>query len=289
MKKVAFVLYRRWAYDIYRCIAEYQRGNPSFEIVLLISTPQAEFDSNTEVFKIPTHTVEGSDHERIAELLSLNGVDVVFYYGWSWFVKETVFSKHTCVCLHPSPLPLYRGGSPLQNQIIAGEKMSAVTVFKIDEGIDSGDIYKALPMSLEGSLEDIFSRMVHLGTDITKSLIIDLIRGQLTFTPQVNFEKHPPHARRTKKQSEIEVHELQDFTYEHFFNLVRALADPYPNVCVIFPESKLFIQKIEKLDILPKNESVFNGQIDPLVSEEERRLILRLKDTHVLLTRYSFS
>ena len=43
--------------------------------------------------------------------------------------------------LHPSPLPKFRGGSPIQNQIIRGEKISAVTIFKINKIIDGGDIY----------------------------------------------------------------------------------------------------------------------------------------------------
>ena len=42
--------------------------------------------------------------------------------------------------LHPSPLPKYRGGSPIQNQIINGESKSAVTLFKINNKIDQGDI-----------------------------------------------------------------------------------------------------------------------------------------------------
>ena len=43
--------------------------------------------------------------------------------------------------LHPSPLPKFRGGSPIQNQIIRGKKISAVTIFKINKIIDGGDIY----------------------------------------------------------------------------------------------------------------------------------------------------
>ena len=42
--------------------------------------------------------------------------------------------------LHPSKLPLFAGGSPLQNQIIRNVKQSAVTLFIMNEKIDQGNI-----------------------------------------------------------------------------------------------------------------------------------------------------
>jgi methionyl-tRNA formyltransferase len=42
--------------------------------------------------------------------------------------------------VHPSALPLYRGATPLQSQIIDGLKEIEVTVIKMDAGMDSGDI-----------------------------------------------------------------------------------------------------------------------------------------------------
>ena len=46
--------------------------------------------------------------------------------------------------LHPSSLPQYRGGSPIQNQIIDGIKESEVCIFKMEKEIDSGQIIKEL-------------------------------------------------------------------------------------------------------------------------------------------------
>ena len=55
--------------------------------------------------------------------------DLILFYGWSWKVETSIIKKYKCIMLHPSPLPKYRGGSPIQNQIINGEKISAVTLF----------------------------------------------------------------------------------------------------------------------------------------------------------------
>jgi methionyl-tRNA formyltransferase len=48
--------------------------------------------------------------------------------------------RHGSLCFHPSLLPRFRGGAAIPWQIILGEKESGVTVFRPDEGIDTGPI-----------------------------------------------------------------------------------------------------------------------------------------------------
>ena len=87
----------------------------------------------------------------------------IFFPDWSWIVSSNIINNYNCVCIHESDLPKFRGGSPIQNQIIRGIKSSAVTIFKINNKIDGGDIYFQKKLSLEGTLDDIFKRMVKIG------------------------------------------------------------------------------------------------------------------------------
>jgi len=48
--------------------------------------------------------------------------------------------RHGSLCFHPSLLPRFRGGAAIPWQIILGEKESGVTVFRPDEGVDTGPI-----------------------------------------------------------------------------------------------------------------------------------------------------
>jgi len=48
--------------------------------------------------------------------------------------------RHASLCFHPSLLPKFRGGSAIPWQIILGETESGVTVFRPDEGVDTGPI-----------------------------------------------------------------------------------------------------------------------------------------------------
>ena len=45
-----------------------------------------------------------------------------------------------CVNIHASLLPRYRGAAPIQWAVIDGEKESGVTIMRMDEGLDTGDI-----------------------------------------------------------------------------------------------------------------------------------------------------
>ena len=47
---------------------------------------------------------------------------------------------HGSLCFHPSLLPRFRGGSALAWQLISGERESGVTIFRPDEGVDTGPI-----------------------------------------------------------------------------------------------------------------------------------------------------
>ena len=50
--------------------------------------------------------------------------------------------------LHPSDLPKFRGGSPIQNQIINGVKKTKISIFRINSEIDAGDIVAKAPLDL---------------------------------------------------------------------------------------------------------------------------------------------
>src|SRR5436190_13570663 len=46
----------------------------------------------------------------------------------------------TCLNLHASLLPKYRGAAPIQAAIAAGDRETGITVMYMDEGLDTGDM-----------------------------------------------------------------------------------------------------------------------------------------------------
>ena len=67
--------------------------------------------------------------------------------------------KYGCINVHASLLPAYRGAAPIQWAVINGDKESGVTIMRMDEGLDTGDMIMKteVPLSEDetgGSLHD---------------------------------------------------------------------------------------------------------------------------------------
>ena len=103
-------------------------------------------------------------------------VDLFLFIGWSEIISKNIVDKNMCFCLHPSLLPKYRGGSPIQHQMINLEKQSGVTIFKMNEGIDTGPVYFQESFNLENlDLKDVFQNIIKIGTKGFKLLIKDVL------------------------------------------------------------------------------------------------------------------
>src|SRR5271169_2280815 len=64
---------------------------------------------------------------------------VVAAYGQILTKEVLDLPQYGCLNLHASLLPKYRGASPIQGAISAGEKRSGMTIMWMDEGLDTGD------------------------------------------------------------------------------------------------------------------------------------------------------
>jgi len=159
--------------------------------------------------------------------------DLVLFYGWSWLIPDSILDRHTCIMLHPSPLPRYRGGSPIQNQIILGEVSSKVTLFVMTDELDAGDLVGQLDLSLIGSLSEIFKRMEDAGVELTRNLLEKGLQREPQDHSDASYCK-----RRSPSDSEITVEELVNKPAEYLYNKIRMLADPYPNAYIITADGK---------------------------------------------------
>ena len=171
------------------------------------------------------------------QFTDIEDAHVLLYYGWSEIIPKEVYSKHLCLILHPSPLPKYRGGSPLQHQIMAGQKASAVTILKVGEKLDGGDIYSQTPFSLEGTLDEIFKRIVEIGTADTIK-VLDMIEEDIIEPDRQDEVQATMFKRRKPEQSELTFEDLKNKTSKELYNFIRSLASPYPNAYIVCKDGK---------------------------------------------------
>ena len=211
--KIACVGYRDWSLKIYKKL----QNNTEHQFLMQLS--KQDF-SETKIEKFHP--------------------DFILFYGWSDIVPSSLIGKFKCLMLHPSSLPKYRGGSPIQNQIIRGEEHSAVSIFLMDDGIDTGPIAKQAYLSLAGSIEEIFERIEISGYKLTK----EILTTGANFVKQ-NHEQATYFERRKPHESEVTMEELQSKSAEYLKNKIRMLQGPYPKPYITAADGfRLYIHEV---------------------------------------------
>ena len=132
--------------------------------------------------------------------------------------------KYGCINVHGSLLPKYRGASPIQSAIIAGERITGCTTMLTDIGMDTGDIllYKEVEIGEDETYGELYARLSVLGAELLAETIAALENGTLKRTPQNGEEA--THCKTIKK-SEAQI----DFALpsQRIHDLVRGM-DPSP-------------------------------------------------------------
>lgn len=93
---------------------------------------------------------------------------------------------HGWVNLHFSLLPAWRGAAPVQAAIANGDAVTGATTFRIDEGLDTGDILATLETEI-GAREtsgELLERLAHSGADLLVQTMDALEAGTVTPAPQ---------------------------------------------------------------------------------------------------------
>ena len=126
-----------------------------------------------------------------------------------------------CLNVHASLLPRWRGASPIQAAIAAGDDHSGVTIMLMDEGMDSGDILlqEETKLGEEENFGQLHDRLAIMGAKLLQETIGQIILGQVIRRKQdpgqVTFAP-----RLTKETGRINWHdECRDIV-----NLIRGLS-----------------------------------------------------------------
>ncbi len=119
--------------------------------------------------------------------------EYVFFPHWSYLIPEEIFGSYRCVVFHMTDLPYGRGGSPLQNLIVRGFTRTKLSALRVDQGIDTGDIYMKEDLELRGTADEILRRASDL---IFRKMIPDLLANHPQPVPQrgeaVVFRRRKP-------------------------------------------------------------------------------------------------
>lgn len=120
--------------------------------------------------------------EAVAELLKYPAeIYIVAAFGQILSQEILDIPPRGCLCIHASLLPRYRGASPIQHAILAGEERTGVTIMQMDAGIDTGDMLykKETAISREDTYETLHDKLKRLGAEAVTEALRLLEEGKL--------------------------------------------------------------------------------------------------------------
>lgn len=123
----------------------YTRGpdSPGWEGVEMIHAQQYPFYN-----KVPVTTVNTNINEYIDEMKALNP-DFIYSLGWQQLYSRELLSICPVIGIHESLLPEGAGAVPIANAMLHDKAVTGVTLFWLDNGMDTGDIIAQLQGNLD--------------------------------------------------------------------------------------------------------------------------------------------
>ena len=117
----------------------------------------------------------------LVESLEDADLAVVASYGKILTKDELNTPRYGCINVHPSLSPKYRGASPIQQAILNGDKVTGITIIKMDEEIDHGPIIyqEELGLSDNDNFDTLSKKMFHHAAEILPKIIEDFTSGKI--------------------------------------------------------------------------------------------------------------
>lgn len=173
-----------------------------YAIAAIVTKPDTVRGRGKKLFIHPVKQI-GIDHgipvlqpERLAdiepELKSLRANAAVLVSYGKIIPKRIldVFEPVGIINIHPSKLPQFRGPSPIEATILSGQKSTAISIMKLDEGMDTGPVYTQQIVELSGNENkpELAERLSLLGAQTLLKALPDILSTKLKAKPQQNYD-----------------------------------------------------------------------------------------------------
>ena len=167
-------------------------------------------------------------------------VGVVVDYGQLIGRELLGLAPHGMLGVHPSLLPKYRGAAPVAWAVLKGETTTGVTIFRLNERLDAGDVVsqQPTPIGLDEDAGILTARLAELGAQELVRSLDSVETGRAVFLPQDEAQASLA-PKLTKTQGRIDWHQPA----AGIERLVRALV-PWPGATTIWQGRVLKVWKV---------------------------------------------
>jgi methionyl-tRNA formyltransferase len=181
--------------------------NSDYQLLGSISSPDRESGRGQSVSsnefssycqEIGVTCYKPSTNQELADILQKTQVELIITLAYGRLIKtnELQIPKYGWLNVHFSLLPRWRGAAPVQRAIAAGDEQSGVSVFKLEQGLDTGPIYSTLsyPLNDRSRSDEVLKELSALCIQPVNQALIMIAAGErattqksdgVTFAPKI--------------------------------------------------------------------------------------------------------
>ena len=184
---------------------------------------------------IPVHLEPRFNEDQVHQRIRALAPDFLF----SFYFREMIQARFLdlprlgAYNLHGSMLPRYRGRAPINWVLVKGERETGVTLHAMTPKPDDGDIVgrTAIPIDWDETALSLTRKAAVAGRDLVKATVPRLVDGSAERISQKTLGPSTYFGGRTREDGALRL----DMGAGEAFDLVRALADPWPNAFLRLP------------------------------------------------------
>ncbi len=180
--------------------------------------------------------------ESFAKLSAWNP-DLIVVAAYGQILRQNVLDLPPlgCINVHASLLPRWRGAAPIQAALLHGDKISGITIMKMDAGIDTGEILsqRELEIFANDNAQSLTIRLAKLGADLLIETLPRYLRGEII--PIAQDSSLATYAPMLKKEDGLLDFSRSVFELERH---VRAFY-PWPGSYILWNEQPLRITQAQ--------------------------------------------
>lgn len=173
-----------------------------------------------------------------------SGIDWLFIIGWSQIARADVLAApgRGVLGMHPTLLPIGRGRAAIPWAILKRLGKTGVTLFKLDGGVDTGDIVaqRVIPLTASTTATELYNAVNEHHIALMQETFLQLVNDSIIAVPQDNatateWPGRKPEDGEIDLSGSVHVAEC----------LVRAVTRPYPGAFVVRDGITMIVWKAE--------------------------------------------
>jgi len=216
------------------CIEEIYRIGGELDLMITLKDEKAKnksgriyLDEIATERNVPLLKINNINDKDVIDALKEHQIDWLFIIGWSQIARKELLETPTygCIGMHPTLLPKGRGRAAIPWAILKGLKETGVTMFKLDEGVDTGEIIGQGIISLDENTTatELYQKVDDMHITLISKYWNDIVNNKITLKKQ-NEADATEWPGRKPEDGEI----FRSMTMDEADKMVRAVTHPYP-------------------------------------------------------------